>query len=209
MTFICFSSSCCHSRWYKCVTNSKLQSQTDWYDFHDEVKVYRIPVFMLPPLMSFLINGFLFHYNYSQINCFLPFAVECDLAFLPHLCDILIGTLFKIVQRIRIFFRYAEICNSDVLIVPSFIFFFPEKYERLQICRTMCCKKCVGKWDVTFNERNPISQFDSCILAHWSLCFIYFVIPIIHWSLSLWSLWSLWSTDAYHFWSLWVILMVC
>ena len=33
LTFICFSSSCCHSRWYKCVTNSKLQSQTDWYDF--------------------------------------------------------------------------------------------------------------------------------------------------------------------------------
>ena len=131
------------------------------------------------------------------------------------------------------FFRYAEICNSDVLIVPSFIFFFPEKYERLQICRTMCCKKCVGKWDVTFNERNPISQFDSCILAHWSLCFIYFVIPIIHWSLSYglydpygpllmliisgpceWSLWSAnpypngpWDPFVFFFWLILIFLV--
>ena len=117
---------------------------------------------------------------------------------ITHMCDILTA--------------YAKI---GIFLIQMFwmcllsFFSFTEKYERLQICRTMCYKKCVGKWDVTFNERNPISQFDSCILAHWSLCFIYFVIPIIHWSLSLWSLWSLWSTDAYHFWSLWVILMVC
>ena len=133
-----------------------------------------------------------------KFNCFLSFEMGYDLAF--HNTHV---WYFNCIRQNWYFF------NSDVLKVPSFIFFFPEKYERLQICRTMCCKKCVGKWDVTFNERNPISQFDSCILAHWSLCFIYFVIPIIHWSLSLWSLWSLWSTDAYHFWSLWVILMVC
>ena len=30
-----------------------------------------------------------------RFNCFLPFAVGCDLAFPQHLCEVLIDTLFK------------------------------------------------------------------------------------------------------------------
>ena len=67
-----------------------------------------------------------------RFNCFLPFAVGCDLAFRQHLCEVSIDTLFKnenfwFARIIRFFSRHQ---NWHLCLrfwnLPSFFFSFIE-----------------------------------------------------------------------------------